>query len=171
MYIKYIHAAGACVGTAGWGTVLQAGRSQVWFPIVSLEFFIYIISPSPSNRNEYQDYFLGVKAANAQGWQPYHLMSWNLGNSTSWNPQVLSRPVQRQLYLYLKHVAASGLCCYTFLTHASCIHMLYVLWQQSTLEAWNPALIDFKRVCSNTPPFSPPSKHSAFQYLPSSNKT
>ena len=28
---------------------------------------------SACNRNEYQEYFLGVKAAGAQGWQPYHL--------------------------------------------------------------------------------------------------
>ena len=28
---------------------------------------------SASNRNEYQEYFLGVKAASAYGWQPYHL--------------------------------------------------------------------------------------------------
>jgi len=28
---------------------------------------------SASNRNEYQKYFLEVKAAGAQGWQPYHL--------------------------------------------------------------------------------------------------
>ena len=28
---------------------------------------------SASNRNEYQEYFLGVKAAGALGWQPYHL--------------------------------------------------------------------------------------------------
>jgi hypothetical protein len=28
---------------------------------------------STSNRNEYQEYFLGVKAAGAYGPQPYHL--------------------------------------------------------------------------------------------------
>jgi hypothetical protein len=28
---------------------------------------------SASNRNEYQDCFLGVKAAGVYGWQPYHL--------------------------------------------------------------------------------------------------
>ena len=30
----------------GWGTVLQAGRSRVRFPMVSLEFFIDIILPA-----------------------------------------------------------------------------------------------------------------------------
>jgi hypothetical protein len=49
--------------------------------MVSLDFFIDIILrphygpgvDSASNRNEYQEYFLGVKAAGAYGWQPYHL--------------------------------------------------------------------------------------------------
>ena len=48
---------------------LQAGRSRVRFPLVSLEFFIDLILPthygpeieSVSNRNEYQEYFLGGK--------------------------------------------------------------------------------------------------------------
>ena len=56
-----------------WGTALQVGRSRVRFPMVSLEFFIDIsfrphCGPgvdSASNRNEYQEYFLGVKAAGA----------------------------------------------------------------------------------------------------------
>jgi hypothetical protein len=54
-------------GTVGWGTALQAGRSQVWFPMVSLDFVIDIIlrppyslgADSASNRNEYQKFFLG----------------------------------------------------------------------------------------------------------------
>jgi hypothetical protein len=57
----------------GWGTALQAGRSRVRFPIVSLEFFIDIIFPgalwpgvdSDSNKNKYQEFLLGVKAAGA----------------------------------------------------------------------------------------------------------
>ena len=52
--------------------MLQIGRSLARFQLVSLEFFIDIISfrsqygpgvESASNRNEYQKYFLGVKAA------------------------------------------------------------------------------------------------------------
>jgi hypothetical protein len=37
--------------------------------MASLEFFIDIILPgdSASNRNEYQEYFLGLKAAGVQG--------------------------------------------------------------------------------------------------------
>jgi hypothetical protein len=33
-------------GAVGWGTVLQAGRSRIRFPMVSLEFFIDIILPA-----------------------------------------------------------------------------------------------------------------------------
>jgi hypothetical protein len=45
-------------------TALEAGRSRVPFPLVSLEFFIDIILPATpwsrgSLRNEYQEYFLG----------------------------------------------------------------------------------------------------------------
>jgi len=52
--------------------VLQIGRLLVRTQLVSLEFFIDIKSlrshygpevDSASNRNEYQEYFLGVKAA------------------------------------------------------------------------------------------------------------
>ena len=59
---------------SGLGAVLQIGRSLVRFKMVSLEFFIDIKSfrshyvpgvDSASNRNEYQEYFQGVKAAGA----------------------------------------------------------------------------------------------------------
>jgi len=55
-------ATGHSGSAVGWGTALQAGRSRV-----RLEFFIDINSPvnSASDRNEYQEYFLGVKAAGA----------------------------------------------------------------------------------------------------------
>ena len=58
---------------------------------------------SASNRNEYQENFLGVNAACAYGWQPYHFpvpLSWNLGTLTSWNPLGHSRPVTGLLYLF-----------------------------------------------------------------------
>ena len=57
---------------------------------------------SASNRNEYQEDFLGVNAAGAWGWQPYHLpvpLSRNLGTLTSWNPLGHSRPVTGLIYL------------------------------------------------------------------------
>jgi len=66
---------------------------------------------SASNRNEYQDYFLGVKAAGAWGWQPYHHpvpLLRNLGTLTSWNPLGLSRPVTGLLYGAFPGVKAAG---------------------------------------------------------------
>ena len=58
------------------GNALQAGRSRVRFPMVSLEFFINIIFlaalwpwgvDSASNRKEYQEYFLGDKGGRCVG--------------------------------------------------------------------------------------------------------
>ena len=67
---------------------------------------------SASNRNEYQVYFLGVKAADAWGWQPYHHpvpLSWNLGTLTSWNLLGHSRPVTG-LLLPFRRKMKSGFC-------------------------------------------------------------
>jgi len=63
---------GARGGAVGWGTALQAGMPRVRFLIVSLEFSINIILPaaiwpSASNRNEYQEYFLGGKGSRCVG--------------------------------------------------------------------------------------------------------
>jgi len=92
--------------------VIQIGRSVVRSQLVSLEIFVDIKSfrshygpgvDSASNRNEYQEHFLGVKTADAQGRQPYHhpvLLSWNLGKLTSWNPLGHSRPVKGLIYLF-----------------------------------------------------------------------
>ena len=60
-------------GAVDWATALQAGRSQFRFPMVSMKFFIDIIFRphfglwiySTSNRNEYQEYFLGGEAVGA----------------------------------------------------------------------------------------------------------
>jgi hypothetical protein len=70
---------------------------------------------SASNRNEYQEYFNGVKAAGAYGWQLYHLhvpTALKSGSPSSWNTPGLSRLRMEWLYLYLhcrtavpKHVA------------------------------------------------------------------
>jgi hypothetical protein len=38
---------GARGSVVGWGTMLQAGRSRVWFPMRSLNFFLW---PNPSSR-------------------------------------------------------------------------------------------------------------------------
>ena len=51
-------------GPVGWGTALQAGRSRVRFPLVSLVFYLLHYVPafySVSNRSEFQEYFLGSK--------------------------------------------------------------------------------------------------------------
>ena len=49
---------------------------------------------SDTNRNEYQEYFLGVKAAGALGWQPYHLHVPIVLKSGSLNLLEPSGPVQ-----------------------------------------------------------------------------
>jgi len=61
---------GARGGAVDWGTAPQARRSRIRFPILSLDFFIAIILPGPgvdweSNKNEYQECFLGVKMTGA----------------------------------------------------------------------------------------------------------
>jgi len=49
---------------------------------------------SASNRNEYIEYFLGVKAASAYGWQPYYLHVPIVLKSGSLNLLEPSGPVQ-----------------------------------------------------------------------------
>ena len=65
---------------SGQGAGLLVGRSRVRFPVVSLDFLVtYSFRPyngpgvdSAPSENEYQEYFLGVKAAHAWGWRPHH---------------------------------------------------------------------------------------------------
>ena len=58
---------------------------------------------SASNRNENQEYFLGGGRRLVRGADNLTTfvcrLSWNLGASTSWNPQGLSRSVMGLLYL------------------------------------------------------------------------
>jgi hypothetical protein len=57
---------GVLGGAVGSGTALQTGRSRVRFSMESLEIFSDLIGvDSASNRNEYQESFLGVKTAGA----------------------------------------------------------------------------------------------------------
>jgi len=55
---------------------------------------LYRLSYPAHNRNEYQEYFLGVKAAGAWGWQPYHLHVPIVLKSGSLNLLEPSGPVQ-----------------------------------------------------------------------------
>jgi hypothetical protein len=100
--------------TVGWGTGVPARSSQVRSPIVSLEFFIDITLPAalwPWGRLTLkQKWVPWIFAWGGGGRRPVHRadnlttfmcwMSWNLGASTSWNPQVLSSPVMELLYLF-----------------------------------------------------------------------
>jgi hypothetical protein len=61
-------------------------------------------STQPLTEMSTRNIFWGVKAASAEGWQPYKLhvpIVLKSGSLTSWNSQGLSRPVMRLLYLYL----------------------------------------------------------------------
>ena len=98
LYIYRVHTSVHLV-SVWWTEILtwlirrQTESSWVRFQMVALQFFIYVILPialwnwgdSSSIENEYQEYFLGVKAAGAQGWQAYNLnvpLSWNMGTFT-----------------------------------------------------------------------------------------
>ena len=89
---------------------IPAGVSGFFIDIKSFRSHYGPGVDSASNRNEYQEYFLVVKAAGAQGWQPYHHpvpLSRNLGALTSWNPLGLSRPVTGLLYLFTFNMCRS----------------------------------------------------------------
>ena len=56
-------------------SVPSIGQNRVYFIIIVIiiTIIIIIIITIISSRNKYKEYFLGVKAASAQGLQPYHL--------------------------------------------------------------------------------------------------
>jgi hypothetical protein len=88
-------------GAVGCGTELQAGGSQVRFPMVSLVVF-FSFRPhygpgvdSASNRNEYQVYFLGSKGGRCVGLTLPRPCTDCL---KIWEPQGLSRSVLGLLY-------------------------------------------------------------------------
>jgi hypothetical protein len=86
---------------------------------------------SASKRNKYEEYFLGVNAAGAQGWQPYHHpvpLSRNQGTLTSWNLLGQSRPVRGLLYLYILPFYL----CQTHRYAKSCIYKQVILLKKFT---------------------------------------
>ena len=94
---------GALGGAVSWGTALQAGRSRLRFPMVSLEIF-HCHNPSgrtmapgstqPLTEMSTRNISWGVKAAGAYGWQPYHLHVPIVLKSGSLNLLEPSGPVQ-----------------------------------------------------------------------------
>jgi len=108
-----------------WGTVVARLRCCATNQKVSgsipagvIGFFVDIKSfrlhygpgvDSASNRNEYQEYFLGVKIGRCVRLTTYHHpvpLSQNLGTLTSWNPLGHSRPVMGLIYLTVPVVPA-----------------------------------------------------------------
>jgi hypothetical protein len=97
---------GVSSGAVGWGTALQAGMTRVWL-------FIHIILPVALWSRGWTQPPIEMSTRNISwGWRrPVRRadnlttfmcrLSWNLGVSTSWNPQGLSRPAMGLLYLTL----------------------------------------------------------------------
>jgi hypothetical protein len=82
-------------GAVGWGTALQVGRSRVRFHMVSMGL------TQPSTEMSIRNISWGWRrsARRADNLTTFMFrLSWNLGASTSWNPQGLSRPVMGLLY-------------------------------------------------------------------------
>ena len=116
---------------------IPAGVSGFFIDIKSFRSHYGPGVDSASNRNEYQEYFLGVKAAGAWGWQPYHHpvpLSRNLGTLTSWNPLGLSRPVMELLcftYMFrhyraiLRELVINTLPSYTSISNAAVGNTIY----------------------------------------------
>ena len=83
-------------------SVLQAGKSRIRYPIVSLQFFIDLVLPTPfflgsteplteiSTKNISR----GVKAVGAQRWEPYHFQAQLVLKSRSLNFPEPSEVVQ-----------------------------------------------------------------------------
>jgi hypothetical protein len=66
----------------------QAGRSRVWFPLVSLKFFLVVMAPESTDprKMSISNIFCEVKAVGALGWKSCHhhvRISGNLRSQTS----------------------------------------------------------------------------------------
>jgi hypothetical protein len=88
---------------------------------------------SASNRNEYQEYFLGGKRGRCVGLTTLPPSCadclQNLGASTSWNPKGLSRPVMGLLYLFLTFT-------FTLIIIRTCTELSDRLPQAGVLFSW-----------------------------------
>ena len=99
---------GARGGAGGWGTALQVAGS---IPDGVIGIFHWhnpsgsTVAPGldlASNRNEYQEYFLGGKGGRCLWLTTFMCqLSWNLRVSAFWNPHGLSRVVQGLLVLFV----------------------------------------------------------------------
>ena len=99
LFILFTESCGAHRGAVGWVTVLQTRRLWVPFWMVSLEFSIDVILPSAllptsSNRMSTRNISWGVKVHKVDNLATFMCwLSLNLGASSSWKPQGLSRPL------------------------------------------------------------------------------
>jgi len=83
---------------------IPAGVNGFFIDIKSFQLHYGPGVDSASNRNEYQEYFLGVKSSRCVRLTTYHhpvSLSLNLVALTSWNPLGLSRPVMGLLFTCL----------------------------------------------------------------------
>jgi hypothetical protein len=100
---------GARGGAVGWGSALQAGRSRIRFPMVSLEFFI-----GPAVDSRWHKWVPWIFPGGSKGGRCVGLTTLPplcadcLEISTSWNLQGLSRPVQGLLYLYFTDLSGQA---------------------------------------------------------------
>jgi hypothetical protein len=120
-FVLYTHAA------------LLVGWFWDWFPVLSLDFSVtYSFWPyhgpgvnSGPNENEYQEHFLGVKAASACGWPHHHLHVWNVMKSGSLNLET-SGPVTGLLYCILSLTDGQFPGCYH--TKMLQMYLIYLTW-------------------------------------------